>query len=426
MSGPKTSRYDLEKERRRQMEEQLRIRRATKAAQDRYRSLYGKNQRNLSELDRLLAKLEGLRAESGKGGAEAADFKEQGESLKRMLKSGKRNLDDVPLEQLITENEKLEKTGKQIWSVLLQCRETVRYLGSELKQELTEEIAGGFETSFSGLGSDRKFKDNACEKKINDALKKIEEIDLSQEMQDKFDSLKKRAAGITSLEFLENFCSMQVYPFVEECEYYRDHWAEYEELLSRYHYLTEEVGEPAMIFHFSANTIKRLEQEIARLEEQEMDQKAQIYISEAIDEAMLELGYELVGERQVVKKNGKKFRNGLYHLEDGVGVNVTFSDSGQISMELGALDTEDRMPAESEAVELADDMRAFCCDYAELERKLAKKGIVTKRISALPPSAEYAQVINTTEYDLKRPLETYSKEKSRKKAVSANYLHREG
>ena len=289
MSGPKTSRYDLEKERRRQMEEQLRIRRATKAAQDRYRSLYGKNQRNLSELDRLLAKLEGLRAESGKGGAEAADFKEQGESLKRMLKSGKRNLDDVPLEQLITENEKLAKTGKQIWSVLLQCRETVRYLGSELKQELTEEIAGGFETSFSGLGSDRKFKDNACEKKINDALKKIEEIDLSQEMQDKFDSLKKRAAGITSLEFLENFCSMQVYPFVEECEYYRDHWAEYEELLSRYHYLTEEVGEPAMIFHFSANTIKRLEQEIARLEEQEMDQKAQIYISEAIDLSLIHI-----------------------------------------------------------------------------------------------------------------------------------------
>lgn len=421
MSGPKTSRYVLTAEQRRRLEEQQRIIRETKAAQDRNSNLKRNCKNYIADLDPIIIELERISKESGYETETVLYLKQRRSEIITALSQV---ISSEDLKSIQVTNEKLDKVLHEIHSLTSKGKVSINSASAAYRNELADVIVGGFSLSFAGLGSKRKLKENPFVIKINDALQKIESLILSSQLREKFEVLKTRAQEIKSIDFLENFCSMQVYPFVHECEFYRDHIEEYEILLSQYLYLTAEVGEPAKVFVFSESSLIKLKEEITRLDQIVICQKEQEYISRAADEAMLEMGYKLVGERSVTKRSGKKFRNGLYALEAGTAVNVTFSDSGQISMELGALDITDRTPTEAEATELADDMRAFCDDYAKLEKKLAEKGITTRRISILPPSVEYAQVFNTNDYELKRPLETYRKEK--RKATVGKQRHSEG
>ena len=63
-------------------------------------------------------------------------------------------------------------------------------------------------------------------------------------------------------------------------------------------------------------------------------------------------------------------------------------------------------------------MQVFCGDFSEIEQRLLKKGVVlSERISLLPPDSEYAQIINTTDYEMKTEAGKLSvKKKQIKKA----------
>lgn len=421
MSGPKTSRYVLTAEQRRYLEEQQRIIREIKAAQDRYSNLKRNCKNYIANLHQIIIELERISKESGYETETILYLKQRERESIVVLSQGILSKD---LKSVKDANEKLDKVLYEIHDLISKGKDSISIASAAYKNELADVIEGGFNLSFSDLGSERKSKENPFVIKVNDAFQKIESIILPSKLCMKYEVLKARAQEIKSTDFFENFYYLQVYPFIQECEFYKDHIEEYEILLSQYLYLVGEVGEPAMEFIFSADSLIKLKDEITRLDQIVICQKEQEYINRAVDEAMLEMGYELVGERSVTKRSGKKFRNGLYILEPGTAVNVTFSDSGQISMELGALDITDRTPTETEATELADDMRAFCDDYAKLEKKLEKKGITTRKISSLPSSREYAQIFNINDYELKRSLETYRKEK--RKAIIGKQQCREG
>lgn len=413
MSGPKTSRYVLTAEQRRRLEEQQRIIRETRAAQDRNSNLKRKCRNQIADLEPVINELERISKESGYE-TETVEFLVKRKS--EIIIALSEGMDQEDLKSIQSANHKLDGILHELKNLIATGRESINRAADTYKNELSDVIVSGFSLSFSGLRNERKINENLYITKIKAALQKIEDILLPPELLEKFKILKSRAKEIKSIDFLENFCSMQVYPFVHECEFYRDHIEEFETLLSQYLYFAAEIGEATKIYTFSESNLLKLQEEITRLDQIVICQKEQEYISQTVDEVMVEMGYELVGERSVTKRSGKKFRNGLYALEAGTAVNVTFSDNGQISMELGALDTTDRTPTEAEATELADDMRAFCDDYAKLERKLAEKGITTRSISILPPAVEYAQVFNTSDYELKRPLETYKKEKRKSNA----------
>ena len=135
---------------------------------------------------------------------------------------------------------------------------------------------------------------------------------------------------------------------------------------------------------------------------------------------MKELGYTVVGDREIVRRNGKRFHNELYLFEEGTAVNVTYSDDGQITMELGGIDREDRIPTEAESVRLAADMRIFCDDYYEMERRLRKKGIITKQIVVLPPEEQYAQIINVSDYNMSVDAAEYEGKRAKKQTAKSN------
>ena len=93
--------------------------------------------------------------------------------------------------------------------------------------------------------------------------------------------------------------------------------------------------------------------------------------------------------------------NELYTYGEGTAVNVTYSSDGKIAMELGGIDATDRLPNDHETSVLCESMEQFCDDFKEIEKRLLAKGVVlASRISMLPPSAEYAQIINTTDYNM--------------------------
>lgn len=428
MSGPKTARYILTPAQKRRLEEEQRIRRKTRAAQDRRNSILYKARSSLLDFEEVIPELEMLCEESKKGIVELQEVKKSCGDMSAVLKNELYQADGLALESLIEQIESLDKIISEIRIMQRKAKELIQQNRSEYQSELEAVIAAGFEIEFTALGTDRKTRSNPFLKKIDEALGKVADYDLPDFLLDRLKVLQERAAKITGTDFLENFCSMQVYPFVAECERYRERGEEYEQLLLEYRMLANETGEEPKRYEFSEQAIDDLKKDIAKLEKEIMFAEEQEYISEAIDDALEEMGYELVGDRNVVKKSGKRFRNELYLFDEGTAVNVTFADNGQISMELGALDVTDRAPTETEAADLANDMKEFCAEYADLKNRLVQKGIMVNNISLLPPEPEYAQIINTADYEMKTDTGIYQQEREKRKKYSdkRQQKHKEG
>ena len=103
------------------------------------------------------------------------------------------------------------------------------------------------------------------------------------------------------------------------------------------------------------------------------------------------MGYRLIGGLKA-RPDGI-VKSGLYRFNEGAAVSVTYDSNGDMCMELGALDTEEREPDPQESEHLRQDMESFCSGYRKIREKLAEKGLVLNRGSELPPDAEYAQVL---------------------------------
>ena len=66
-------------------------------------------------------------------------------------------------------------------------------------------------------------------------------------------------------------------------------------------------------------------------------------------------------------------------------------------------------------------MHRFCGEYSALERVLEEKGIKRRNVSLMPPSADFAQIINTEDYELVRPVTEFVVKKDKKAANKAKH-----
>ena len=249
---------------------------------------------------------------------------------------------------------------------------------------------------------------------------------LPLELRVKVQNAIEKAGSINNDDFIKNFNAVTVKPLIEECQSYikniETYGAEFEELEAEYKILCADAHITPKMFKISESGIADLKAEISKLEAEALENSEQEYIAETIDEVMEEMGYDLIGSREVTKKSGKRFRDELYTFSEGTAVNIRYDSQGKIAMELGGIDSTDRLPSSSEASRLEDEMVAFCDKFTEFEKRLAAKGIVCKnRVSHLPPKAEYAQIINTLDYDMKTEVETFKAE--RRSAKTENKKH---
>lgn len=428
MSGPKISSYTLTNAQRRELERQRREEEDRQRKIEEQRRLEAERLRKLEEEKqnlsfRLRTNLNKIRALSIPS--------EEDKKIALLLseKSGNDNgflLESEKISSLYCQAEhicqhtdlsdlaSLRSANSRIAAKLddvIRTKQKLDYVASNNRKTLNnlflDEIELGYSTSYKD-----GYKDNELEEEKSKAIETLEELLCSHHLPSSYrqeiEACVKSIRQIGNPEYWRNYSNITIKSLTDKCRKYlsdyNEYYSEYEALLIEYISLCELYQCSAMDIPFSVESIHLLRKEIAHIKIDAAKDDEQQYISRSIDEVMREMGYDVLGNRNVQKRNGKRFRHELFSFDDGKAVDVTYSSDGRISMELGGLDDTDRTPDSTETAELCDSMEEFCEVYNEIERRLLAKGVVAHRISHFPPKPAYAQIINFSDYTMLRPV----------------------
>lgn len=413
MSGPKSSRYTLTPEQRKALEEQRQRERRRAVARETVKLASQKLHQlgsRLPEAEKIAAALENDRG-----------FGEKRRQLEDCIAAvtaavAASGTDDI---------EALEASAASVSATVAKAQQLAAALSditaeneAELKASLQAHIDRGLSASFADISSG----ESGLSKEKAELRRKLLTVKADPYLPPALLSrLEAALSGLETVEseaFLKNFASVTVSPLLKQCretleaqaacrEEFEALYAEYLALCELYYYVPQQ-------YPCCADSVETLRGEIKRISEAVAEDDEQAYISDCLDQVMAEMGYRVLGTREVTKKNGKRFRSELYTYAEGTAVNVTYSSDGKIAMELGGLDTADRLPDARETAALVGSMERFCSDFPEIERRLAAKGVVlAQRISMLPVSPEYAQIINTSDYAMTEKAEKLQTKKQR-------------
>lgn len=426
MSGPKTAHYTLTPEQRKLLIEQTQRRRQysilTRQQQD-ARSI-------VAQTDAAIEKFAPLLQEAGREAQEIEQVKALHNEIMSSLDLASKLTEASGLSTLQQVGEKITKDTRKLRELSEALERNYETINSEFRTNLAKTLALGFSQSFANLGEEEPTKRNLYYKKITDALGSVSHLAaLPSDKQERFHAIIEQAEEIDDSSFMKNFYAMTVLPFVKECQNFHENYMkfgdEYERKRLVYEENARELGMIPEKIPFSDHALDTLEDKIRETNIAIQERNEQAYISRCVDEALQEMGYSVLGSRDIVKRNGKKFHNELYLFNEGTAVNVTYSSDGQITMELGGIGTENRIPTKSESISLVSDMCAFCDDYSDIEKVLRKKGILTKKISVLPPEPQFAQIINVSDYDLHTNVAEYE-ERTEKRLAEKRKARRIG
>lgn len=411
MSGPKTSHLNLTPEQREALRQQ-RLARAELA-------VLKKQLEDLRAVvllsDTVLGKLEPVWMEDGEGNA-LQQAKILRNDTMESLNQAASMTDTVGPGPIAEMNRNIRRMMSHLGQVTRKLEGEYETTLETFRTASGEQIVKGFGLNFGELTP--KKPENPLRGRILAELESLSCLELSAGQRQSLAALRDRAENIQDEAFLKNYHAVTVAPFVKECLRYHESYsrdgAEYERKKLLLEENCRQLDMPCQDIPFGPNALAELDALLRQTEEAIAFREEQAYISRCLDEAMKEMGYDLLGSRDITRRSGKKFHNELYLFEEGTAVNVTYSGDGQISMELGGICREDRLPTGEESAALTEDMESFCDDYAQLEKILRKKGISTRRISVLPPDARYAQMINVSDYDLQSQPEEFRLKQDRR------------
>lgn len=430
MSGPKTSRYTLTPEQRRILAEQRELERRKSVASE---SIKRSNKR-LLQIGSMFS-----------AGKQVSD-----ELMNRIGSDGGfadkiKELDDIiaPIAPIISKTDSddaisLENTSEIVAESLAKAEKIAMVLSQistrnevGLQTILRADIDKGFDTSFVDIKSATQTTIEERKEKIR--LKFIQmknNKNLPAELTSELEKMTNKLNTIDNEFFLRNFSSVTVAPLLKRCkQFLNEHEAchdEFERLYTEYIALCNLYFYVAQEYLCCNASIEVLKSEIKQIKDAVDIDDEQAYISDCLDEVMEEMGYTVIGSREVTKKNGRYFRNELYTYGEGTVVNVTYSSDGKIAMELGGVDVTDRLPDDHETSVLCESMEQFCDDFKEIEKRLFAKGVVlADRISLLPPHVEYAQIINTSDYQMTEKADMLQAKKQRRTAAKQKATRKE-
>ncbi len=427
MSGPKTSKYTLTAQQRRLLIEQLERELKINEEKAKINQYIFEIHNICNDFDDPLNQANELHKITG----EATSF------INQMLKI-KTDSDDIllgtnllgsNLQELVVLRTKLERHVKSTKFTIAMLQKEKIEITKKLKQNLNQKIDSGFNLSFNNFQND-----NAIVKSKNIILDELlligQEQNLSKILKMEIDATMQQLDLVENEEFLRNFKAVTVLPLLKKCTQYLNDYDKFSdafyELFAKYKCLCENQNITPEIFEFSCEAIETLNNRISAIQVVAENDAEQTYISNAIDEVMEEMGYSVLGSRNVTKRNGTHFKNKLYSFDEGTAVNVTYASDGKVTMELGEIDNADRVPTDNESEQLCEVMETFCDDFKKIEKKLATKGvIVNNRISILPPNVEYAQIINTSDYEMKTNAEKFEVQKVKQKQQGQKAMRKE-
>lgn len=397
MSGPKSADYYLTPEQRRQLAEQRRVN-ELKNKIKKYALGIVYSQSDIDEYSSHAAELlEVMSTDNG-----YSELSEQFGTIMDKLKSAFKTAEILNTSSSLSEcYENIRKLKAKKDSVLTKMKVADSQNILMLKTEYAHRIESVMDTDFGDIKSKKQSEFDELFKWIMQRFAEIRCIpNLSGELYNEIDSVENRMKEFTDIFMLKNFEAITVETLADKCREYSEIYTEYEELYAEYQALCESdeiISQQLPCSRESIGTLKKLISDVHLAIEKSDEQE---YISRSIDEVMMEMGYKLIGDRSVTKKNGRKFYSELYTFSEGTAVNITRTSNGQITMELAGIDTADRQPTDIETSALCAEMESFCGAFSEFEKRLAKKGVISKHISILPPTSEYAQIINVNDYEV--------------------------
>ena len=420
MSGPKSARYTLTPEQRRILAEARERERKTKRELDKLQQHRGELASLKERLSTATTSIDMLVDRVGAGNEVQQSIRNSITQIEKIIQESASLSKQSGLEKLQVFNSKVKTVEETARKIVAQYESQSNEINAVLSKNIEDSITDGMSIRIDDEIVNSQSHLEIQKAKIKDVLHEIQSTNVSYDLQKEGIIILERAQEITDDSFIDNYYSMTVLPYIKRCKAYeeqiKEYGEEFDELVSKHRYYSEYLGMPVISFTFSMDTLNSLRHEVAELESQSVKIEEQQYISESLDQVMRDMGYNVVGSREVVKKSGRKFRNELYHFSEGSVVNVTYAANGQISMELGGVDTCDREPSEEESSVLCDEMVEFCDEFPEIERRLKEKGVVLmNRISMLPPAEEYAQIINVSDFNMTDKvdvLETASKKQT--------------
>lgn len=430
MSGPKTSRYTLTPEQRRILAEQRKIERRKAVASEQIK----RDTKRLREFLAMHTKEKQIASELTARDGQDGGFSAKVNELEQLI--GK----TLPIATQLDANsvDSLEQGAKAIADCVAVAEKTAEDLAvisaeneSKLRSDLLNAIDEGFNTSFADITvTEQKNEDAVKQSALSRIILMKASPSLSPQLKEELAEVITRIEKITDAGFIKNYIAVTVTPLIKKCEEYisnyEQHHAEFESLYSEYLALCEMYYYVAQEYPCSLESIEQLKIEIARISEEAAADEEEEYIARCLDEVMEEMGYTVLGSREVKKKNGKHFRHELYTYGEGTAVDITYSSDGKIAMELGGVDTADRTPTHEESVKLCEDMESFCEDFKEIEKRLLAKGVVlADRISLLPPSQDYAQIINTSDYEMETEAKKLEVKRQRRAAAKLKAMKKE-
>ena len=384
MSGPKTSRYTLtaaqrralQEQRRRELEEQRRRERISKAKSKLAllsAKTYGLSNITEEALDQARLLNERTGSDNGFAVLKNQLSENTGNLVASIEKANERDSVEL-LEQAVRE-------AQQAFDDLSKLRGKLDGLISKNKQQLHKDIMNSLDSvadvDFSKIQSPAERQLEQRKDEIANNLSNLLSPIHNDELHDSIEKALKHLDEIDNPDFLSNFNAMTVAPLEKKCREYtalrQQIGDEYDDLMIRYTVLCKEQKIIPQNIAFERGAVEKLDSLITELEKAADSADEQSYISRCIDEVMEDMGYKLVGNRSVTKKSGRHFRNELYSFSEGTAVNVTYSDNGNITMELGGVDTKDRMPDTLETERLTEDMGVSADSTVNLSAVLQKK-----------------------------------------------------
>lgn len=412
MSGPKSTRYTLTLEQRRILIETRERDRKTQLEKQRFQQIKAE----ITELkNTLLCSIRNVDILVERTGL--------GKNEQKILADAISNI-DVQIDKINSIPSTAELEVLQQYNLLsrevIQSGRITRNSYEKKKENVTEELTSSINDSIVAgmiIRIDEQIeeplsKNEEIKEKIAIALNAVRQMNLNTELFDECKEIFNKAQQINSEDFMENYYAITITPFVKKCHQYEEQskqfQEEFEELVSKYRFYSTYLELPVVEFKFDIYIMDSLRKEVEELEKKYEYLEEQKYIADSFDEVMKDMGYCVIGSSKVIKKSGRKFRNELYYFSEGTVINVTHAANGQITMELGGVDTCDREPNLSESSVLYKEMVEFCDEFHDVEKRLKEKGIILdSRISMLPPSEEYAQIINVNDYDMKENIEIF-------------------
>ena len=430
MSGPKSARYTLTSEQRRILAEARERERKTKRELDKLQQHRGELASLKERLDTATTSIDMLVDRVGEGNEVQQIIHNSITQIEAIIQESAGLSKQSGLENLQSFNTKAKTVEEYARKVVAKYESQSNEINAVLSKNIEDSITDGMSIRIDDEIVKPQSHLESQKAKIKDVLHEIQSLNISSDMQKEGIAILKRAQEITDDSFIDNYYAMTVLSYIKRCKAYeeqiKEYGEEFDELVSKHRYYSEYLGMPVISFTFSMDTLNSLRHEVAELESQSAKIEEQQYISESLDQVMRDMGYNVVGSREVVKKSGRKFRNELYHFSEGSVVNVTYAANGQISMELGGVDTCDREPSEEESSVLCDEMVEFCDEFPEIERRLKEKGVVLmNRISMLPPAEEYAQIINVSDFNMTEKIDVLESASKKQTETRKQVLRKE-